>query len=193
VYVLFLTVCRNLNIIALQNFAAAGRPTVRLPASRPRLMVPRVVLPNTSTVAMNVVPVATAPVASSTWITAAPVVSTAVPTATVAPLVQVQCVVCLMMPVAPYVLVPCGHAQFCSDCLRLLGLAEGATGLHLQRRCPTCRAQVTMSIRYFCWDMQFWLNTVLGQYIHTTIEWLNFRCATVNSSGPAILSHYSFD
>jgi len=36
----------------------------------------------------------------------------------------VQCIVCLQNLPAPYVLVPCGHAQFCIDCLGALGLTD---------------------------------------------------------------------
>lgn len=51
------------------------------------------------------------------------------------------CQVCLGQPVDKLALVPCGHATFCSTCIRELE----RQGLH----CPLCRSQIQMVITLF--------------------------------------------
>ena len=78
-----------------------------------------------------------------------PVIASAtITSATITPPV---CVICLTNPAAAYVLVPCGHAQFCPTCLCTLGFlnAAGIPRSMMHKRCPSCRASITIAMRYF--------------------------------------------
>jgi hypothetical protein len=101
--------------------------------------------------AVNMVPVAPVAVAAVA-VHVAPAIIAAGAVDVAATITPQTCVICLMTPVAAYVLVPCGHAQFCAPCLCALGLldAAGVPRALMHKRCPSCRAPVTIAIRYFC-------------------------------------------
>ena len=51
-----------------------------------------------------------------------------------------ECSTCLEPRTRTFLLVPCGHATFCQEC---------AERFHEDKRCPTCRAEITGKIRVF--------------------------------------------
>jgi len=51
------------------------------------------------------------------------------------------CEVCFVATRGGFALVPCGHARFCEACAMRVSVMEG--------RCPVCRSEITMVMRFF--------------------------------------------